>query len=116
MENYNGLYEASYGITVKSDNHKDCLFTYNRFKHLTAAFNYGNISIYESKSARKGDVLSRDIQIIFTGYADQVLIFKTAIDSIICDINISSAETTATLYRAIVIRENARRNLIEQTS
>ena len=116
MEDYNGRYEASYGITVKSDNHKDCLSIYNRFKHLVAAFNFGNISIYESKSARKGDVLSRHIHIRFMGFAADVIIFREAIDRIMFINNIHPQGTIITLFVTGVIRENARRDLIEQTS
>lgn len=116
MENYNGQYEAYYGITVNSDNHKQCLFTYNRFKSLVAAFNFGNISIYETKSARKGDVLSRDIHITFIGFASDVLTFREAIDRIIHINNILPQGTLITLFRTEVIRKNARRDLIEQTS
>lgn len=116
MENYNGRYEAFYWIIVKSNNHKDCLSTYNRFKSLVAAFNFGNITIHESKSARKGDVLSRDIQIIFIGHATDVLTFREALDRIIFINNIFPQGTIATLDRSEMSRENAHRDLIKQTS
>lgn len=117
MENYSGQYEASYAISVKSGDHRNCLDAYNRFKYLVKAFDFGNIKIFEHKSARKGDVLSRSLSIIFVGYAPDILAFKEAIDRILSSCNIfCGGVASVVLYNSEVTRKDARFNLIKQTS
>lgn len=116
MENYNGEYQATYCLTVKSNTHRGCLDIYNKFKYLVRAFDFGNITLYEYKSVRKGDVLSRELQIIFVGYAPEVLAFKEAIDIMLSKIDIYFHDTVVNLHTSEVMRKDARLNLIIETS
>ena len=68
-EIYRGKYEAHYSITVKGFSHDACLNTYNRFKSLVKALDWGEFSIKESKDARKGPVLKRYLFISYTAYS-----------------------------------------------
>lgn len=113
MDNYNGLFTASYSITVKSNTHQMCLYVFNYIKHLVEAFNFGNITWKDAKSARKGDVLSRYISIHFEGYSLDVITFRSALDYIIFESNIYYRPTTIILDSATTIRKDARLNLLE---
>lgn len=113
MENYNGEYETALGITVTSATHQGCLWTYNRFKSLVKTFDFGNIRIYESKSARKGDVLSRDLQIILTGYSRDIITFRECADLLLQRCNNWLPDTQVCLYRAETVRKGARASLTE---
>ena len=113
--NYNGYYDMFLDIIVTSDTHDKCLFIFNRFKSLIKAFNFGNIRIRELKSARKGDVLSREIQINIIGLADDIIIFRECIDFIIQKCNILSGKNCVRIARTITTRKDARMNLIKET-
>lgn len=97
-------YEACYCIVVESDRHDTCLIEYNRVKALAKAF---NASIFESKSARKGDVLKREIQISLKAYSHETIIFKEALDIIIESINIWGPNLKAQYYNTSVERIDA---------
>lgn len=112
---YNGKYDASYSIVIKANSHKNCLWAYNKIKKLAESFDFGDISISEHKSARKGDVLNREIQIRHTAYAHDTLIFKEAINIIIFQINNFSLNMEASLFQSETTRENARLNLRNET-
>lgn len=116
MCTYNGEYVTSYAVTVKANNHDECLQTYNRIKKLAQIWSVMNIRIYESKSARKGDVLRREIQIVHTAYAHNTIIFKEALNVIVDDINLYHPNVTATIHREESTRKDARLNLIQQTT
>ncbi len=115
MENYNGEYEMHLDIIVSSATHQGCLWAYNRFKDLVKAFDFGNIHIHESKSARRGDVLSRELQINIVGYATDIIIFRECVDRIIQRSNIFLSSTQVRLNRVDTSRKDARANLIKET-
>lgn len=97
-------YEACYCISIESDRHDTCLIEYNRIKALAKAF---NASVHESKSARKGEVLKRDIQISLRAYSHETIIFKEALDIVIDSINIWSPGIKAQYYNTSVERIDA---------
>lgn len=103
----NGVYayEACYCIVVESDRHDTCLIEYNRIKALATAFRASIIR--ESKSARKGDVLKRDIQISLKAYSHETIIFKEALDIVIESINIWGPTLKARYYSTSVERVDA---------
>lgn len=114
---YNGMYTATFSIQVKAETHRGCLFAYNQFKYLAKAMNFGDISIYESKSARKGDVLSRDLTIVYTQYASSVILLQGAINHILFAINNHYRNSvSAILYRSHIVRENAIRDFIKDVT
>lgn len=104
-ENYNGQYEARYSITVTGSTHNFCRDAYNRFKFLVKAFDFGEFSIHEYKSARKGSVLSRDLLISYTAYASHIIAFEQALDSVLFGISIHQVGIcTATINNRSVLR------------
>ena len=107
-ENYNGKYEAHYSITVNGSTHNICKDAYNRFKFLVRAFDFGEFSIHEYKSVRKGPVLSRDLLITFTAYASHIIAFEQALDSVLFSISVYQIGIcTATLNNRSVLRCDA---------
>lgn len=109
---YNGKFTTWYQIVVKADNHDDCLKAFNRIKKLVEILNFGNIWYQEYKSARKGDVLSREIQVAITDYSTDVLIFRSILD---CQIHKTNRYYSAkvSICQVTTIREDDRFNLEE---
>lgn len=99
-------YEAYYGIVVKAERHDICLCNYNRIKALAKAFDATITREY--KSARKGDVLSREIHINFKAYAHDTILFRDALDAIIRSINIYTPVVEACYSSSTVERIDAR--------
>lgn len=99
---YHGPYKAFYSIIVKAPSHDGCKFIYNKFKALANAFNFGDITISEHKSARKGDVLGRELQIFQHAYPSEIILFRQAIDTILSKTEIQYTRITAKLAKACV--------------
>lgn len=104
-------YDSYYGIVVESERHDTCLFNYNRVKALAKAFNA--TVTHESKSARKGDVLKRDIQIRLKAYAHETIVFRDALDIVIKSINTYEPLNKAYCHLSEIERIDARFGLPE---
>lgn len=83
-----GKYKAHFTISVSGSSHKACLDTFNRFKYLAKAIDWGDIALHETKDARKGDVLNRSLQIIYTAFPDDIIALREMIERTVCRINI----------------------------
>ncbi|WP_270243271.1 hypothetical protein [Phocaeicola coprocola] len=99
------VYESFYSVVVESDRHDTCLIESNRIKSLAKAFNASIVK--EAKSARKGDVLSRNIMISFKAHSHETIIFREALDIIIGSINIWNSGLKAYIYDSSVERTDA---------
>ena len=75
---YNGEFNQCLQIVVNCDNHNECLRITNVIKKQCEAWSFC-VKYQESKSARKGDVLTRTLMIYQTAYAGDIVIFKEAI-------------------------------------
>lgn len=105
---HNIRYKAHYSIIVETPDHHLCIDTYNRFKYLIRAFNtpyLGQFHTSESKSARKGDVLKRELQINHTAYVTDILLFRQALDYIMSDYQYPNSPVKVSFYRAEVVSE-----------
>lgn len=83
-----GKYKAHFSISVSGSSHRACLDTFNRFKYLVKAVDWGDIALHETKSARKGDVLERSLQIIYTAFPSDIIALREMIERTVCRINI----------------------------
>lgn len=110
-EYYNGQFTVSYNITVKACNHDMCKRIFNRIKHLVDSLDFGDVIWKDTKSARKGDVLSRGIYIQLKGYAADVLAFRAALDYLIHKAGIYCPSAQIMLLHVETIREDARFDL-----
>ena len=99
-------YESFYGIVVESESHDMCLANYNRVKALAKAFNA--CIVKETKSARIGDVLNREIQIRLKAYAHETIIFRDALDIVIESINTYEPLNKARYHLSEIERIDAR--------
>ncbi|OUO23132.1 hypothetical protein B5F91_03275 [Bacteroides sp. An322] len=99
------VYESFYSVVIESNRHDTCLNEFNRIKSLAKAFNASIVK--EAKSARKGDVLSRNIMIKFKAYSHETIIFREALDIIISSINIWNPRLKAYIYDSSVERTDA---------
>ena len=79
---YNGKFRQALSVLIKSDNHKDCLYLTKFIKYQCEAWTFC-VKYDEGKSARKGDVLKREILIYQEAHGNDTIIFKEAI-RIIC--------------------------------
>lgn len=75
---YNGEFTQCLEVVISAENHEECLQKTNVIKKQCDAW-YFCVKYDESKSARKGPVLKRDLMIYQTAYAGDILIFKEAI-------------------------------------
>lgn len=112
LEN-NIRYKAFYSIVVEAPDHQVCLSIYNQFKYIVKAFDFGQFLIRESKSARKGDVLKRELMIYHTAYVDEILLFRNALDFLIGRINIHYTSMRVSINRAVINREDKSFDIIE---
>ncbi|MCH8547162.1 MAG: hypothetical protein LAT54_10560 [Cryomorphaceae bacterium] len=76
---YNGSYRQSISVIISCDNHQDCLQVAKIIKQQCDVWAFSNVRYKEHKSARKGDVLEREVMISQKAYADDIIIFKEAI-------------------------------------
>lgn len=109
------MYEMRICITVTASSHDTCRWITSRFKNLVKAFDFGNYKIGEAKSARNGDVLTRDISIHLTGYSSEILLFRECIDRIVESCNIWYREfASVRISLAHTSRKDAHINLIKE--
>lgn len=112
---YNGLFTVKYSITVEASTHEMCLHVFNRIKRLVDALNFGDIVWHDTKSARKGPVLSRWMHIQFKGYASDVLIFRSTVDHQMEKIRFYYPSVCVILHHVETLREDTRLDLGEET-
>lgn len=75
---YDGKFNQILEVIINSQDHDTCLAISKVIKKQCEAW-YFCVTFNESKSVRKGPVLSRDILIYQTAYASDIVIFKEAI-------------------------------------
>ncbi len=80
MGNYNGQYETVIDIKIICKTHEECLSISKKIKKQCDAWSILGVDTRESKSAPKGDVLTRWFTIQQTDYAHNVIIFREAIN------------------------------------
>lgn len=108
---YNGKYSVSYSITVSANTHETCLHVFNRIKRLIEALNFGDITWRDTKSARKGDVLSRWMYIRIQGYASDVLTLRATLDHQLYKIGLYYPSAHVELNHVETLREDNRSDL-----
>ena len=86
---YNGEFRQCLEVTVSCKTHETCLYITNLLKKQCDAWVFC-VEVKESKSARKGDVLSRNLMIYQNAYAGDILIFKEAIRRLCFQYNLSN--------------------------
>lgn len=102
-----GKYVAHFHILVSGATHKACLDTYNRFKFLVKAVDWGDIQLQEYKNARKGDVLKRELQINYTAFPSDIIAFREIVERTVCRINIfGDGLYSASLYNCSILRSD----------
>ncbi|NTW32627.1 MAG: hypothetical protein HGB12_08395 [Bacteroidetes bacterium] len=75
---YNGKFNQCLSVVINCEDHKTCLDITNTIKKQCDAW-YFCVKYDESKSARKGPVLKRNLMIYQTAYAPDIVIFKEAL-------------------------------------
>ena len=80
---YNGEYETVIDIKITCNTHDECLFISKKIKKQCDAWSILGVDCRESKSARKGEVLTRWFTIQQTDYAHNIIIFREAISCLI---------------------------------
>lgn len=91
---YNGLITYHFSIIVKSSNHENCLLVSKKIKDYLSAWAFGCTYPSEHKSARKGDVLSREIQANFENYSATVIAFREGLRCICFHYDLYAEVTT----------------------
>lgn len=91
---YNGLVKFQFSVVIKSTDHQTCLDISKRIKEYISAWFFGCTNQSESKSARKGDVLSREIQAGFEAYPATVIAFREGLRCICFHYDLFSEKTS----------------------
>lgn len=76
---YNGKYETVIDLRIESEYHAECLEITKLAKKLCDSWACAGVRYSEHKSARKGDVLRRDLLIYQTAYAHETIIFRESL-------------------------------------
>lgn len=118
MSYYNGLVDFHFSINIKADNHDKCLFVAKKIKEYLNSWSFilNNVPS-ESKSARKGDVLSRHIQSDATAYAGDIIAFREGLKCIVYHYDISVKKYPFEHERGVTLSDhgttpsNSRKNM-----
>ena len=92
MSYYNGEFRQVIEISISSDNHDTCKFVANHIRKVCEAW-FFNVSVHETKSARKGDVLSRYFQISQVAYASDIIAFSESMRCLCFHYNLTVTST-----------------------
>lgn len=111
MKNYNGKYDHQVSVIISSSDHNLTLESSKRIKMLCEAWNKG-ISFTEHKSARSGDILTREIQIRQIDYAGTVIAFREALRCICFDMDTLTDASVKVVDRG-TIPDGARSSLAQ---
>ncbi len=111
MSSYNGQFDQHLQIVIKSDNHDTCLEFKKQLKKAIDPWFFQLKSVKETKSANKGDVLSREIQLIQTAYAPDIIVFSQMLKNLIWHYNLMF-NVKISISTEEVIPENSRRDLL----
>lgn len=88
MENYNGKFEHSFFVVIEASDHSTCLKFSKFIRKAIEPWFFQIDYTQESKSARKGDVLRRDIYIRHIAYATDMIIFNEMLRALIWNYNL----------------------------
>lgn len=91
---YNGIVSYQFSVSIKSVEHQTCLAVSKKIKDYLSAWSYGCTYPNESKSARKGDVLTREIQASFDDYSVNVIAFREGLRCICFHYDLFTKETS----------------------
>lgn len=80
---YNGKYRSVISVIIQGDSHKQCLEVAKLAKNLCNAWMFAGVRYDEHKSARKGDVLCRELLIYQTAYAHDIIIFEESLKCVL---------------------------------
>lgn len=99
------------GISIKSEDHTTCREITAHLKKAVAPWFFQLEFVSESKSARKGDVLVRDLQIKQIAYAPDIIVFAQMLKTLIWHYNLMY-KVVIKVYLQEVIPRDGRRNLL----
>lgn len=94
---YNGIVTYHFTVTIKSSSHKVCLVLSKKIKDYLSAWEFGCSYPSEHKSARKGDVLNREIQARFEDYPSSVIAFREGLRCICFHYDLHAKDATITI-------------------
>ena len=91
---YNGIVCCRFSIIVNSVEHNTCLAITKKIKDYLSAWSFGCSYPSEAKSARKGDILKREIQAAFEGHPSTVIAFREGLRCICYHYNLFAEKTS----------------------
>jgi len=91
--NNNKLFRQRISVIIEGKSHESCLEFAKLIKKQCEAW-FFNVQMTENKSARKGEVLQREIMIKQEAYANDIIIFKESLKRICFYINSISPKST----------------------
>ena len=109
MDTFNGKYEQTIEVLITSESHRETLDANRQVIYLCKAW---GLRYFEHKSARKGDVLKRSIQIIQNAYGHDIITFSESLKCICSHIKLHLGVNIA-IGRSTVEPQDSRRNLID---
>jgi hypothetical protein len=95
---YNGIVRYHFSITIKSADHQTCLAVSKKIKEYLSAWSFGcSFHPKESKSARKGDVLTREIQASFEDHPSTLIAFREGLRCICFHYDLLAKDTSVNI-------------------
>ncbi|MCT4314881.1 hypothetical protein HZP15_06945 [Elizabethkingia anophelis] len=88
MNHYNGEFEHTFFVVIEAKEHDTCLKFASYIKKALEPWFLQTHNITEHKSARKGDVLRRDIYVTHIAYASDIIIFNEMLRTLIWHYNL----------------------------
>lgn len=88
MSYYNGKYTQHLQIVIEAEDHDTCLRFTKYLRNAIKPWFFQLEMLSEFKSARKGDVLTREIQVRQTAYASDIITLNQMIKSLIWHYNL----------------------------
>jgi len=110
-EYYNGIVEFHFEVVIKADNHHTCLNISKKIRHYLSSWSFCVDMSYESKSARKGDVLQRGIQGIAENYPSTIIAFKEGLKCICFHYNLFTQNGSVEFFDRETLPKDSRFNI-----
>ncbi|MCW3466981.1 hypothetical protein [Chitinophaga nivalis] len=109
---YNGIVTYHFSVVIKSTDHETCLSLSKRVKDYLSAWHFGCSYPHENKSARKGDVLNRELQAKFEDYPSNVIAFREGLRCICYHYDLYTKDTTVTIIDHGTSPKDSRLNIL----
>jgi hypothetical protein len=113
---YNGIVSYHFSVNIKSLDHQACLFVAKKIKDYLSAWAFGCNLMSEHKSANKGEVLNREIQVRFEAYPGDVIAFREGLRCICFHYDLYTENTTVKIKDHEMAPKGSRLHILDENN